>query len=95
MKPSVNKIIMSSGRSTNVVTFSIKEMILRMVTRKSLFTTKNLHLNPKDPFVDPPESACYGEVNYGSWFKEVKKGMSLIKSYVNDFLSFHRWPICR
>ena len=72
MKPKVNKIIMSIVRSTNVVTFSIKETILRMVTNKSLFTPKNLLLNPKDPFIDPPESAHYGEINSSSWFKEAK-----------------------
>ena len=63
---------MSSGCSTNVVTFSIKEMILRMVTNKSLFKPKNLLLNPQDSFADQPESVHYDEVNSGSWFKEAK-----------------------
>ena len=73
MKLNVNKNIMSSGRSTNGVTFSIKEMILRMVTNKSLITPTNLLLNPKDAFSDPPESAHYSKVNSGSWFKEAKQ----------------------
>ena len=73
MKPKVNKTITSSGCSTNVVPFSIKETILRIVTNKSLFTLKNLLLSPKYPFSDPPESAHYGKVNSGSWFKETKQ----------------------
>ena len=66
MKSKVNKIINSLGRSTNVVTFSIKEMLLRMVTNTSLFTQKNLLLNPQDPFADPPESVYYGEFDSSS-----------------------------
>ena len=63
IKPKVYKIIMSSGRTTNVVIFSIKEMTLHMVTNEGLFTPKNLLLNPKDPFADSPELANYGEVH--------------------------------
>ena len=73
MKPKVNKIILSSGRSTNGVDFSLKEMILRMVTNKSLFTSKILLLNPKDSFADPPESGHYDEVKSSSWFKEAEQ----------------------
>ena len=64
MEPKVNKTLISSGRPTNIVTFLINKMILRMVT--NLCTLKNLLLNPQDHFADPPESAHYSEVNSGS-----------------------------
>ena len=63
MKPIINTIKLSSGRNTNVVTFSLKEMILRMVTNKSLFTPKNLLLSPENPCGDPIESKYYSDVN--------------------------------
>ena len=70
MKPLVNPIYLSSGRQTNVVTFSFKEIILKIVTNKSLFCPDNLLLDPKDPCKVPTESDHYGEVNTGSWWKE-------------------------
>jgi len=72
MKPIINTVHLSSGRKTNVITFSFKEMILRMVSNKSLFTSKNLLLSPENPCADPPESEYYSDVNSGTWFKEAK-----------------------
>ena len=72
MKHKVNKSITFSGRSTSVVTFSIKAIILRMVTYKSFSHQTNLLQNPQDPFTDPHESVYYGEADSGSWFKETK-----------------------
>ena len=73
MKPLINPINLSSGRTTNIVTFSFREMVLRMVTNRSLFTPKNLFLSSKNPFSDPIESEYYSDVNSGTWFKEVKQ----------------------
>ena len=72
MKPIINTVHLSSGRNTNVVTFSFKEMILRMVSNRSLFNYKNLLLSPENPCADPPDSEYYSDVNTGTWFKEAK-----------------------
>ena len=53
MKPIINTIKLSSGQNTNVVTFSLTEMILRMVTYKSLSTPKNLLLSPENHCGNP------------------------------------------
>ena len=50
MNPRVQNLNLSSGRQTSIVTFSIKDMILRMVTNKSLFNPNNLLLDPANPF---------------------------------------------
>ena len=63
MKPKVDYTVLSSGRSTNVVTFSMKEMILRMVMNKSLFSPQNLLLDPDNPCSLPNDSLYVGEVN--------------------------------
>ena len=73
MKPIVSSLKLSSNRETSVVTFSMKEMILRMVTNTSLFHPGNLLLNPDDPCGDPPTSLYYDEVNSGTWFKDAKR----------------------
>ena len=72
MKPSVEPIQLSSGRSTNVARFSLKEMILYMVADRSFFHPQNLLLDTDDPLPDPSKSGYYGEVNTGKWFKEAK-----------------------
>ena len=72
MKPLINTVHLSSGRTTNVVTFSFREMILRMVTNRSLFTPENLLLSPENPFSDPADSLYYSDVNSGTWYKEAK-----------------------
>ena len=73
MKPLVNPVTLSSGRSTNVVTFSFKEMILRIVTNKSLFHAENLLIDPKNPCSPPIETEYYGDVNTGTWWKDAIK----------------------
>ena len=73
MKPKISYINLHSNRTTKVVTFSFREMILRMITNKALFHPDNLLIDPKDPFADPPESKFFGEVNTGTWFKEAKR----------------------
>ena len=47
MKPFINHIRLSSEQTTNVVTFSFREMILRMVENRSLFTPENLTFRGK------------------------------------------------
>ena len=61
MKPFINPIYLSSGQTTNVVTFSFRETILRMVTNKCLFTPENLLLSPHNPFSDPSDSEYYSD----------------------------------
>ena len=73
MKPKIYKTILSSGRTSNVVSFSMREMILKMVTNKSLFHPGNLLLDPKNPCGDQPDDGSYGDVNTGTWYKAAKK----------------------
>jgi hypothetical protein len=70
MKPVVQPIALSSGRISSVVTFSLQQAIIRMVSNKSLFCPENLLLNPDNPFQKQVESEFYGDVNSGTWFKE-------------------------
>ena len=72
MKPKLSLTQLSSGRSANVVTFSFKEMISRMVTNKCLFHPDNLLIDPSNPFCDPVDDGCYGDVNSGKWFMNAK-----------------------
>ena len=73
MKPKLRPTLLSSGRTSNVVIFSMKEMILRMVTNKSIFHPGNLLLDPTNPCADPPDDGYYGDVNSGTWFTNAKK----------------------
>ena len=66
MKPRVEMVSLSSGKITKSVTFSMEEMILRMVTNNSLFNAHNVLLYPDNPLSDPLESIYYGEVNTGT-----------------------------
>ena len=66
MKPLINHIHLSSGRTANVVTFSLREMILRMVTNRALFTPENLLLTVDNPCSDPTDSQYYSDVNSGT-----------------------------
>ena len=63
IKAIINTIKLSSGRNTNVVTFSLTEMILRMVTKRSLFTPEYFLLSPDNPCGDPIESEYFSDVN--------------------------------
>ena len=51
MKPKVFKTGLSSGRTGNIVFFSMREMILSMITNKMLFHLGNLILDPNNPCV--------------------------------------------
>ena len=66
-QPRVSHIQLSSGRQTSVVTFSMKDIILKLVTNKSLFTKDNILLDINEPRSYPPDSRFYSEVNTGSW----------------------------
>ena len=66
MNPRVQNLDLSSGRRTNIVTFSIKDMILRMVSNKSLFNPSNLLLDPDNPLSPPKDTLYFGDVNTGS-----------------------------
>ena len=72
MKPKLKHSVLSSGRTCNVVVFSLKEMILRMITNKSLFHPDNLLLDPTNPCGDVVDDGYYGEVNTGTWFIDAK-----------------------
>ena len=58
-----------------MVTFSFKEIILRMVTNKTLFYPGNLLLDTKNPFADPLDDGFYGDINTGTWFTKAKKNV--------------------
>ena len=77
MNPKISPVALSSGRSTNVVTFSFREIILRMITNKNLFHPSNLLLDINNPFSDPTDDGYYGEVNTGTWVQRSQK--SLVK----------------
>ena len=70
MKPRVERVILSSLRTTSVVTFSMREKILQMVTNLTTFHSGNLLLDPINPCGPPPDTGYYGEVNSGTWHKE-------------------------
>ena len=65
--------LLSSGCTSNVVIFSTKEIILCMVTNKSIFHPDNLLLGPTNPCADPLDDGYYGDVNSGKWFTTAKK----------------------
>ena len=66
--PKVTQLTLSSGRVTSIVTFSARDLILKVVNNKSLFKKENILLNVNNPFEVPnPNSTMFGEVNSGSW----------------------------
>ena len=70
MKPKVQRVMLSSRRTTSVVTFSMREKILQMVTNPTTFHSGNLLLNPLDPCSAPIDTGYYGEVNTGTWHRD-------------------------
>ena len=73
MKPRVNNNILSSGHSATILSFSMKEGVIHVVTNKSLFESQNILVDPKNSVFDPPYYQHYGEVNSGTWFKAAKE----------------------
>ena len=69
-KLNIDYTVLSSGCSTNVITFSAKEMILRMVMNKSLFSPKSLRLNLDNPSSLPTDYLYVSEVDSSIWMKE-------------------------
>ena len=69
-KPIVSSVELSSGRRTNLTTFSLRTHIMTMLTNKQLFKPENILLNPDDPTSIPDDNSDYGEPNTGSWMKE-------------------------
>lgn len=67
MKLRVNSIRLSLVHTANLVTFSVKEMILRMVTNNNLFCRFNVLLYPESSCSCPHDSMYYGEVNSSTW----------------------------
>ena len=82
MKPKLKPTVLSSGRTSNVVVFSIKEMILKMVTNKSLFHPDNLLLDPTNPCGDVLDDGYYGDVNTGTWFAEAKSRECTLTNHI-------------
>ena len=81
--PRVSSVQLSSGRTTSVVTFSARDLILRVVNNKSLFHKDNILLDVNDPFKVPNVGDTIGEVNSGSWHRmavenECKKEKDLL-----------------
>jgi hypothetical protein len=70
MQPTVDAITLTSNRQTTVVTFSLKDAILRMVTNKVLFKPEHLLLNVDNPCMPPTDNEYISDVNSGSWFQE-------------------------
>lgn len=68
--PKVTPVRLSSGRTTSVVTFSAKDLILKVINDKSLFRAENILLNVNDPCSLPQLSNTISEANTGSWHKE-------------------------
>lgn len=67
--PRVASIALTSGRSTSVVTFSAKDLIMKVLSNKSLLKKENILLDVENPTALPLESGFLGEVNSGSWHK--------------------------
>lgn len=81
--PRVTPVQLSSGRTTSVVTFSARDLILKIVNNKSLFNKDNILLDINDPFKVPDVGDTIGEVNSGSWHRmaiehECKKEKDLL-----------------
>ena len=89
MKPKLRQTLLSSGRTSNVVIFSMKEMILQIVTNKSIFHPGNLLLDPTNPCADPQDDGYYGTVNSGTWLTDAKsKECSLPNHIIMPFCHF-------
>ncbi len=82
MKPKVCKTVLSSGRTSNFLSFSMREMILKMVTNKTLFHPGNLLLDPKNPCGDIADDGCYGDVNTGTWYQTAKKHECTLPNHI-------------
>ena len=78
----VFKTVLSFGPTSNVVSISMREMILKMVTNKTLFHPGNLLLDPKNPCTDIPDDGCYGDVNTGTWYQTAKKHECTLPNHI-------------
>ena len=72
MKPKVNNISLSSGWYTSIITISLKDTVLRMITNKSMVNKDNILLDPDSLLSSPPQSLYYDNINTGTWFKDAK-----------------------
>ena len=89
MKPEMDYIVLSSDQSINIVTFSVKEIILRMIMNKSLFSPTNLLLDPDKPCSLSTDSLYINEINSSTWLKEaVAKECSQPKYILMPFCHF-------
>ena len=73
MKPKVDSVILSSLRTTSVVSFSFVEKVLQMVCNKNIFNSSNLLLDPLNPWSEPVDDGYYGDVNTGTWHLNAMK----------------------
>ena len=73
VKPKLRPTLISSGCTSNDVIFSMKEMVLCMVTNKTIFHPGILLLDPTNPCDDPQDDGYYGDVNSGTWFTTAKR----------------------
>ena len=66
MNPRIQNVDVSSSCRTNIVNFSIKDMILCMVANKSLWNPGKLLLDPDNPLSPPKDTLYFGDVKTGS-----------------------------
>lgn len=74
-KPQINQIQLSSQRRTTVVTFLLKDYILKLLTNPSFMNPEYLLLNPNDPCTKDFQSNYYGDLNSGSWHKDTVQSL--------------------
>ena len=71
MSPKIETLHLPSGNVIDVVTCSIKEQIVSLLTNYKLMKPDNLLLNPHNPFAEP-NNTNLGEIDTGWWWRETK-----------------------
>ena len=84
MKPRVDPIRLTSGRTTAITTFSFEMGLISKLTDPELMKPENLLIDIDDPFKFPDFSECYAEVNTGSWHRNAF--INLCHDRQKDFL---------
>ena len=87
--PSCKSISLSSGRKVNMTTFSLKNIILQMISDKSFFKSENLIIDPAHPTTVPSNKCDYSEPNTGTWYKNAANSLcSTPKHFIMNFACF-------
>lgn len=69
-QPHITQVTLSSSRSTTIVTFSLRDHILKIVTNRNNMNPELLNLDPEAPCKKPVESEFLDELNSGSWHSD-------------------------